>query len=128
LEVRSILPATPLAPSQARTIVRTFEGVLPEPLVDDLAVIVTELSTNVIQHASLPSDSTLELRIRLARPVLRIEIRDEGAGEIPLESAPEEPDVLPESGLGLVLVRALSSRWSLEKIDGTAAWAEIDLA
>jgi len=128
LELRRVLPATPLAPSEARMIVRTFKGVLPEPVVDDMAVIATELSTNVVQHAGLPSDSTLELRIHLAPPVVRIEIRDEGTTEISIQDAPADPTIVPESGMGLRIIGALASRWSLEKIDGTAAWAEIDLA
>jgi len=127
LEIRRRLPATPVAPSEARATIRMFEEILPEPVVDDLAVIVSELSTNVIQHAALEPGASFELRINFSPPVVRVEVRDDGIEEVALEAKPPEVGTLPESGWGLDLVRSLSSRCSLEKIDGTAAWAELDL-
>jgi anti-sigma regulatory factor (Ser/Thr protein kinase) len=116
-----------VAPSEARATVRAFEDLLPEPLVDDLALIVSELSTNVIRHAALEPGASFELRINFSPPVVRVEVRDEGLVEAAPGSEHPNPTMLPESGWGLELVRSLSSRCSLKRIDGTSAWAELDL-
>jgi anti-sigma regulatory factor (Ser/Thr protein kinase) len=126
-----------MAASEARVLVRTFTGLIPLPLVDDLAVIVSELATNVVHHSGLAPQDSFEIRMSMEPSLLRVEIRDEGLGQIregeigeassPPERANPEIGSLPEGGRGLELVEALSSRFSVKKIDGTAAWAEIDL-
>lgn len=136
MEVRRTLAATTMGPSEARVLVRTFKGVIPPPLVEDLAIIVSELTTNVVHHSGLSPEDTFEIRVSLGSSVMRVEIRDEGLGEIQQEGMWASRHVeqggpgtasLSEGGRGLQLVAALSSRFSVEKIDGTAAWAEIDL-
>ena len=127
MELRRKIPATPIAPSEARVIARTLKGVIPPPVVDDLEVIVSELATNVLQHSGLRPDDSFEVRMSLDSSKLRVEVWDEGLLDIARDAQQSEPEPLLEGGRGLQLVEALSSRWSVEKIDGTAAWAEIDL-
>jgi anti-sigma regulatory factor (Ser/Thr protein kinase) len=109
--------------------VRILAGAVPDPIVEDVEIIASELTTNVVKHAGLEPGDPFEVRISLRPPVLRIEVLDEGATEVSEEpeSWQRAHEELAEGGWGLSLVSALASRCSVKKVDGTAAWAEIVL-
>jgi anti-sigma regulatory factor (Ser/Thr protein kinase) len=94
---------------------------LPQPVIDDLLVIVSELATNAVIHARSPVRITLD---RLPNGA-RIEVYDEAAS-LP---EPQRPDLSSGSGRGLWLVGALSSRWGCDEVDnGKKLWAEVGAA
>ncbi len=86
---------------------------------DDLAVIVTELTTNAIVHA--PSD-TVCVSVILDACEAHVLVIDQGC-DLPSSNMQPEDD---EHGRGLFLVEELSDRFvRLSAGDGTVAWAHM---
>lgn len=120
-EVTTVLPSQPSSASTARQIVgvacRSWHL---EGLVDDLALVATELVANAIRHAG--TDMILRL-IRIEDGV-RLEVRD--GSTRPLR--PRPPTSTEENGRGLILVDALSHRYGVEaEPQGKRVWAELVL-
>jgi anti-sigma regulatory factor (Ser/Thr protein kinase) len=115
-------PADPGAVRTARSAVR---GQLREwdldGLADIAALLVSELVTNALRHATGP------IGVRLVRPVgpdgvLRVEVSD------PLPDPPRERVARPEdeSGRGLQLVAGACSRWGARPGEtGKTVWFEL---
>jgi serine/threonine-protein kinase RsbW len=118
-----LLPARPQAAGLARRVTRQVLaswqlGSLREPA--DL--IVSELVTNVIQHAR--ADGTgVGLRLQTSDTGMRIEVHDSD----PHLPQPRIPAVLDESGLGFTIIEATADRWGVRKTEvGKAVWAELN--
>ncbi|WTI59832.1 ATP-binding protein [Streptomyces longwoodensis] len=117
-------PADPGAVRTARAAVRgQLRGWGLEPVSDVAALLVSELVTNSLRHATGP------IGVRLMRPagiggVLLVEVSD------PLPELPRERVARPddESGRGLQLVASASRRWgSRPGTDGKTVWFELAL-
>lgn len=91
-----------------------------DELIDDIAMVVSELMTNAILHTETPRIGASITRI--GDQAVRLEVRDR---------SPEEPHAprtgsTAESGRGIALVDALSSAWGWERIfGGKKVWAEV---
>jgi anti-sigma regulatory factor (Ser/Thr protein kinase) len=114
------LARDPHAAVQARRFARAWaaERALPEPVVEDIELVVSELVTNAIRHGEPP------IELELSQPTagtIRGEIRD-GSDVAP---APKPaPDY--RGGFGLRIVDARSSRWgTTARSDGKDVWFEI---
>ncbi len=103
--------AAPLARHELSALLRAL-GYLPE-LVDDAALMVTELVANAVTHAKSP----YELRVSLLADRIECEVLD-GTASAPLIPPPrfgpaapegERSDAPAEGGRGLAVVRALSA-------------------
>ncbi|MFI1373040.1 ATP-binding protein [Streptomyces longwoodensis] len=117
-------PADPGAVRTARAAVRgQLRGWGLDPVSDVAALLVSELVTNSLRHATGP------IGVRLMRPVgiggvLLVEVSD------PLPELPRERVARPddESGRGLQLVASASRRWgSRPGTDGKTVWFELAL-
>jgi anti-sigma regulatory factor (Ser/Thr protein kinase) len=88
-------------------------------------LLVSEAATNAVLHsASGEAGGSFEVRCRLARERLRVEIHDAGAPESPRRRV-HQVDAL--TGRGLELVDALSSRWGWSgDADGRVLWFELE--
>jgi anti-sigma regulatory factor (Ser/Thr protein kinase) len=87
-------------------------------MVDDAALIVTELVTNAVRHGK----SDFRLRLSRTPGAFRIEVVDEGEGT----PEPQPLDIEAEGGRGIMLVDAMSSSWGVENVPrGKLVWAEI---
>lgn len=85
-------------------------------LVDDAAMVVSELATNAVVHAE--SDFTLILSRQ--GPTVRIAVRDQSTVLPTRRHGPSE------RGRGLVLVEAIAHRWGQEPMPGAkVVWAEL---
>lgn len=115
-------PAEPGAVRTARTAVRgqlTKWGL--DGLADLAALLVSELVTNALRHATGP------IGVRLVRPAdvgdtLRVEVSD------PLPDPPRERTASPddEGGRGLQLVAGSSRRWGTRPgVTGKTVWFEL---
>lgn len=116
------LPAEPGAVRTARALVRgRLRDWDLDALGDLAALLVSELVTNVLRHATGP------IGLRLVAPaahdgVLRVEVSD------PLPELPRERAARPEdeSGRGLRLVASAARRWGASpKEAGKTVWFEL---
>jgi anti-sigma regulatory factor (Ser/Thr protein kinase) len=96
--------AAPISASQARQFVgRHLAAHGLQALVEDVGLVVSELSTNAVAHAQTPFTLTLS---RTHGSVV-IDIQD-GSNSVPVKST---PDAMETSGRGLILVESLSQDW-----------------
>jgi anti-sigma regulatory factor (Ser/Thr protein kinase) len=87
-------------------------------LLQDAAVVVSELATNAVLHAA----SSFSLSATLEDSLLRIAVHDSR----PLSVTARDGGLSPEPTHGLGLVEALSLRWGAEDAaQGKAVWAEL---
>jgi anti-sigma regulatory factor (Ser/Thr protein kinase) len=87
-------------------------------LLDDAALIVTELATNAVLHAS----SGFTVDVSSSPHAVRVAVHDASPAR------PERRDASPvaTSGRGLGIVAALANRWDVESVDaGKTVWAEL---
>jgi anti-sigma regulatory factor (Ser/Thr protein kinase) len=115
------LPAATTAPRDARRFtVETLRSWGALSSIEEAELIVSELVTNALRHASSPT------RVALAADgdCLRIEVADLGqGGAVRRRAAPEDT-----GGRGLLLVEAMADRWGSHH-DGHehVVWCEIPL-
>jgi anti-sigma regulatory factor (Ser/Thr protein kinase) len=91
----------------------------------DLALLVSELVTNAIQHGGADPSRQIEVTLSAGDQRVRVEVSDPGA-----DTAGSTDRLTPEGGWGLVLVDQLSERWGRERTPagGSVAWFELSLA
>ena len=98
---------------------------LPEKLIDDALLMVSELVTNAVQHGR----PDIVLMVRPNPPGIGVSVRDGGAAlPVPPTGAPDPAD---QRGRGLHMVESLSSSWGVEPADpppGKVVWFELDPA
>jgi len=89
-------------------------------LVEEAALLVSELVTNAVLHARSAVD--LVIGRQGGHAVLRVEVHDTSAAPPRLGTFGEDTP----SGRGLALVDALSSRWGVETLgSGKRIWFEL---
>jgi anti-sigma regulatory factor (Ser/Thr protein kinase) len=107
-------------PAAARSFVTGILAAWDYPeLVDDAAVIATELATNAVLHAGTEFTVTVSRR---PEGTLRVSVRDASL-EPP---RPRRAPPLAGSGRGLGLVHALAAGWGTDILpDGKVVWAQL---
>jgi anti-sigma regulatory factor (Ser/Thr protein kinase) len=116
----------PGAAATARRIVEAeLTGRLPPRLVEDVALLVTELVANGVRHGGGGTDSSLHLLLHGGGPGLHVEVSNpaDGAARLP---ARRPADLTGGGGIGLNLVETLASRWGIRSIPRTGVWFELD--
>jgi anti-sigma regulatory factor (Ser/Thr protein kinase) len=121
------LPAELTAPGTARRFVVATLSVrgYSSSLIQDAAVVVTELATNAVLHIGSPFEVSLSSSDGAAGATVRICVRDLG---------PAGPATIAElrqarHGRGLGLVAAIADRWDVDQeADGKVVWAELRAA
>ena len=87
-------------------------------LLDDAALVVSELATNAVIHGRSP----FSVEIRAQGDAVRLSIRDNSLKMPSLREAAG----LTTSGRGLRIVEMLSSKWGVDTVaDGKTVWAEL---
>jgi anti-sigma regulatory factor (Ser/Thr protein kinase) len=120
------LPLDGRGPRAARTAVVTrLRGHVPPAVLDDAALVVSELVTNAVRHSTVP-DGVVVVCVTLTAMTVRLEVADPGSDHV---VAPRAPDLGGGGGFGLHVVRAVSERWGLEQVaaGGTRVWAQLAL-
>jgi anti-sigma regulatory factor (Ser/Thr protein kinase) len=113
------LPRTLEAPAQARDALTRIAPELPEHVLPDLRLLVSELITNGVKYGG---DGPVRLEIISDPDRIRAEIVDQGAGFTPVE---RDGDLSRVGGWGLHLVEQLTDRWGTYE-GSTHVWFEID--
>lgn len=126
------LPPTVAAPSLARSLVRSAGSSLSPSLLDDAQLLVSEVVSNLLAHASEPHP--IQLRMMRTHRMVSLEVE-----EIP--QSVHAPSIRPggtmdrndasgphPSPWGRDLVATLADAWGVSARDGrTSAWAELRL-
>lgn len=119
------MPGGTGAASIARRSVTSIEAGLPLGLRHRVALMLSELVANAVQHGGAGSDEIVEVRVASGPQRVRVEVVDPGwhGGE------PPKRVQHPDGGYGLLLVEHLSDGWGREATadGGSLAWFELDL-
>jgi two-component sensor histidine kinase len=91
----------------------------------DAGLVLSELISNALRHATPLPDDTLKASWRLGSDSVEIAVSDGGGPTVP---AVTEPVGWAVGGRGLSIVDRLSLRWGVSDGDGeTTVWAELPL-
>lgn len=119
LELR--LRADPQSPAEARKTLEALRVSLDDDVVDDAALLVSEIVSNSVRHAGLCATDAIEVRIRGSRSMLHVDVIDPGPG-FELERTPSRSR---DGGWGLWLLDRLATRWGVERGDTTRVWFDL---
>jgi anti-sigma regulatory factor (Ser/Thr protein kinase) len=118
------VPGGTRAAGVARRSVLSVEAGLPGGIRHRLALLLSELVTNAIEHGGASPDETVQVRLASSPERVRVEVFD------PAPNGSAQRDEVDErTGYGLLLVDRLSDDWGREETGagGTLAWFELSL-
>ena len=113
------------SPAAARAFVRSElqQQAVPEPPLETVILLTSELVSNALLHAR----TEVDLRLVMEASGVRVEVHDGGVRRPPLSPAPAPPAAT--SGRGLMMVEALAGRWGVDGADdGKTVWFELPVA
>jgi anti-sigma regulatory factor (Ser/Thr protein kinase) len=116
------LSAGPTAATTARCeVTRRLSQRISGGALEDVRLLLTELVTNALRHGDVTPEDEIGVRAEVEDGTVRIEVHDPGRdGEVE-----QRPPGARGGGYGLFLVDQLTSRWGVERRDGTTVWAEL---
>jgi len=119
------MPGGTSAASIARRAVTSIEAGLPLGVRHRVALMLSELVANAVQHGGAGPGEIVEVRVVTGVRRLRVEVIDPGWRGIEPPKRIQHPD----GGYGLVLVEHLSDGWGREAAanGGSLAWFELEL-
>lgn len=121
VELAAEFPAEHDSPGCARRLVVAALqewGCEQEALVDDVALVVTELASNVVLHAGTP----FSISLRAQDSILYVAACD----GVPPAASGRDGWMTPRPLHGLDLIDTLSTRWGIERTPGgKVVWAEL---
>jgi anti-sigma regulatory factor (Ser/Thr protein kinase) len=91
-----------------------------DALIQDAALLVTELTANAVVHAG----SSFSVSVSLRDSMLRIDVADGG----PIATVGTSQEWVPRQGHGLGLIDAICTRWGTDAVrEGKVVWGELQL-
>jgi len=87
------------------------------------ALLITELIANSVQHSGTSARDIIRLDIAVTDDLLRVDVRDEGAGFVPAARTADSP---VNSHWGLHLINELAARWGVALEPQARVWFELD--
>jgi serine/threonine-protein kinase RsbW len=124
-----VVPHTPrsAATIRHRLVVDLMTRQVPPRVVDDAALVISELVGNAVRHGAPLRDGGVRVAWEIADCALRLEVHDGGCG--PDGHAPHAPAASAESGRGLAIVEMLAERWGTTASGdgGSAVYADLPL-
>jgi serine/threonine-protein kinase RsbW len=116
------VPLTPAAAGVIRhAIADVLAGQVPDRVLSDAQLVLSELVTNSVRHAGVNGDAAIHVSAALTEHVLRLVVEDAGtAGKV----IAREPSV-DGGGFGLNLVAMLAQTWGVDRDGATRVWAEL---
>jgi anti-sigma regulatory factor (Ser/Thr protein kinase) len=117
------LAGGPYAVTAARLALADLDSALDPSTAFDVRLLVSELVTNSVQHASVGAEDSIRLHVDIGGENVRVEVSDSGPG---FELRDPIPDQATDSGWGLFLVNQIADRWGVDKQADSCVWFEID--
>ena len=111
----------PEAIPAARKALDGLDGLMERPVWENLRLLVTELVTNGVRHASERGPVTVVVHVGDER--VRVEVSDCGRGFSPPEAPMPHAD--GSGGWGLQLVDRVASSWGVQIAAVTCVWFEL---
>ncbi len=117
-----LIPHTTAARTARRAAADVLTGWgLPDLMIDDVTLVVSELVTNAVVHAA--QEGPMALSLSVTDHVVRVSLTDESP-QRPRQRQAGDSD---EGGRGVAIVDALADRWGVEPLGpGKCIWFEID--
>jgi anti-sigma regulatory factor (Ser/Thr protein kinase) len=123
--VEANVPGGPSAASCARRFVRDeLGGRVPDDVLPDIALLVTELVANGVRHGGAVVGTELRLVLEVRPEALHVEVVNPDGRAVHV--GPRKPDLTGGGGLGLHIVERLASRWGVREGVRTVVWFELD--
>ena len=91
---------------------------LPEELLADLKLALTEAVSNSVRHAYADGAGFVSIAYELSGDALTVEVVDDGQGFDPNRPPTLEGEELTEGGLGIAIIRAIADEFELESRPG----------
>jgi anti-sigma regulatory factor (Ser/Thr protein kinase) len=123
--VQAELAGGPCAGARARRLVEcALSDRATREVIEDVALLVTELVINGVRHGGAGSGSSLRVLLEGGRPGLRVEVvNPDHAGSAPVRRS---ADFEGGGGMGLNIVERVASRWGVRRQPNTVVWFEMD--
>ncbi len=86
-----------------------------------LELLVSEVVTNAVRHASAPKEASIDLAASVDDDEILVTVTDGGVGSLPWMRAPSGG----AGGYGLQIVDRESRRWGVQRTAGTSVWFAI---
>lgn len=91
---------------------------LPEDVLADLKLALTEAVSNSVRHAYAEGAGFVSIVYELRGETLAVEVVDDGNGFDPELSPARESVELPEGGLGIAIIRTIADEFELDSRPG----------
>jgi anti-sigma regulatory factor (Ser/Thr protein kinase) len=121
------LTRDPGTPSQGRRLLESALDAVPESVLADAQLLLTEVLSNAILHGSANADARLEVSVETDDSTVRVTVTDRS----PRFTRPSihRPDSSAASGWGLYLLERMATRWGVEGVPdkGSAVWFELSI-
>ena len=115
------VPASAEAGTALRMAIRSLEVFLGPDQADEVELLVTELATNGVKHASKAASDQIRLDAILDDGSLHVAVSDRGEGFTPEPRAASRSE---PGGWGLMLVEGIADRWGVER-GPSKVWFEL---
>jgi serine/threonine-protein kinase RsbW len=118
------VPGGKRAAGMARRSVLSVKADLPHSIRHRLALLLSELVTNAIQHGGAGPHEMVQVKVASSSEKVRVEVFDPGSNGLAPRDRLEEG-----GGYGLLLVDRLADGWGRGATDtgGSLAWFELEL-
>lgn len=118
LVLATALPTAPASAGKARTaVVRAFAG-LPDELLDDAQLLVSEAVSDAVKSSGQTPEEPIRLTGYVAGTTLRVEVEQDGRRRVVQAS---------EGHLGHTILEEVATRWGHDHHDGSSVtWFELD--
>jgi serine/threonine-protein kinase RsbW len=121
MEVRRDIPNAQEAAAQARRLLDPFVSRIPEEVLEDARLVLSELVTNSYKHAGSPEGTPIHITLRDSQDRLRLEVIDRSI----FDPTPETTEELRSAKWGLLVVERVADDWG--RISEGGIWAEFKL-
>ncbi len=91
---------------------------LPEELLADLKLALTEAVSNSVRHAYADGSGFVSIAYELSGAALAVEVVDDGKGFDPERPPALEGEELTEGGLGIAIIRTIADEFELQSSPG----------